>query len=243
MLRNWWPRPRICRGDVHVARIHRRSRRPHSPTFTSPAFAPVHVARIRPRSRRPHGWAFVQSGIFDIMHGRHIFDPDRHHRRSIRKRTHDYTLPGLYFVTFCTHDRQPLFGKIVDSSMVMNANGRIAHEHWHGIPGHYGHVEVHTFTIMPDHVHGVIELTDESCRTGIHPSGRQRPLGPAPGSLGSIIGSYRAGVAREMNRIWPAPIRRPWQRGYYDIIILNDRMLERINGYIRRHPTMVLPDH
>ena len=177
------------------------------------------------------------------MHGPHAFDPARHHRRSIRKRTHDYTLPGLYFVTFCTQDRHPWFGEITDGRMIMNANGRIAHAHWHGITGHYGHVEVHTFTIMPDHFHGVIELTDRPRKAAVQPSVHQRPLGPAPGSLGAIIGSYRAGIVREMNRLRPSPVQSFWQRGYHDIIIVNDRMLERINGYIRRHPTMVLPEH
>ena len=177
------------------------------------------------------------------MHGPRTFDPERHHRRSIRKRTHDYTSPGLYFVTFCTQDRQPWFGTTTNGRVVMNANGRIAHEHWRGIPGHYAHVEVHAFTIMPDHFHGVIELTDRPRRTGIQPSARQRPLGPVPGSLGAIVGSYRAGVVREMNRMRSSPVHGLWQRGYHDIIILTDQMLERINGYIRRHPTMVLPDH
>ena len=177
------------------------------------------------------------------MDGQRAYDPERHHRRSIRKRNHDYTSPGLYFVTFCTKDRKPWFGDLVDGKVFLNANGRIAYEHWYRMPGHHGHVNAHTFTIMPDHVHGVIELTDRPARKGVPPSLGQRPLGPAPGSLGAIIGSYRAGVVRDMNRSRATPVHSLWQRGYHDIIILNDRILERINGYILRHPTMVLPDH
>jgi putative transposase len=29
------------------------------------------------------------------------YDPDKHHRRSIRLRGYDYAAPGRYFVTIC----------------------------------------------------------------------------------------------------------------------------------------------
>lgn len=172
-----------------------------------------------------------------------VFDPDRHHRRSIRKRSHDYTSPGLYFVTFCTKDRHGWFGKVVAGRMILNTIGNIAHDHWHAISGHHAHVEVRTFTIMPDHIHGIIELTDWPRDVGTQQATGGSPMGPAPGSLGAIVGSYRAGIVREMNRIRPVPIRGLWQRGYHDIIIRNDRMSQRMVDYIHRHPTMALPEH
>lgn len=168
-----------------------------------------------------------------------VFDPSRHHRRTIRKRTHDYTSPGLYFVTFCTKDRHPWFGRIRKGRMELNTNGLVLYDHWHAMPGHHAHVEVHAFAIMPDHVHGIIELTDRPRFDRPRSMPGAQPNGPPPGSLGAIIGSLRSGVAREMNRVRPAPIRDLWQRGYHDIIILNDQMLGRMTRYIRRHPTMV----
>ena len=170
------------------------------------------------------------------------FDPARHHRRSIRKRTHDYTSPGLYFVTFCTHVRFPLFGHLVQEHVELNELGCIAYDHWNAIPGHYAHVALHAFTIMPDHIHGIIELLpgDRSHHRTV--ADGQRPLGPVAGSLGAIIGSYRAGVSREVGRKAARSIPRFWQRGYHDIIIQNLVMQERITRYILRHPTMLLPD-
>jgi putative transposase len=171
------------------------------------------------------------------------FDVARHHRRSIRKRTHDYTSPGLYFVTFCTHERYPLFGQLVQKQVELNEMGCFAYDHWNSIPGHHAHVVLHAFTIMPEHMHGIIELLpgDRSHHRSV--SDGQRPLGPVPGSLGAIVGSYRAGVSREINRM--VVQRRPliWQRGYHDIIIRNDVMLDRITRYIHRHPTMVRLEH
>jgi REP element-mobilizing transposase RayT len=173
------------------------------------------------------------------MYGPPIFDPQRHHRRSIRKRGYHYTSPGLYFVTFCTRERHGWFGKVAEGRMILNANGRTAYDHWLAIPSHYGHVAVHTFTIMPDHVHGIIELTlrPPGSIAGDAPGG---PAGPPKGSLGAIVGAYRAGVIREMNRIRPYNLRGVWQRGYHDIIIQNGRMSRRIQDYIARHPAMVI---
>jgi REP element-mobilizing transposase RayT len=173
--------------------------------------------------------------------GAPIFDHERHDRRSIRKRDHDYASPGLYFVTFCTKERHPWFGKVVDGKAWLNANGLIAYDHWHSIPGHYGHVEVRGFTIMPDHIHGIVELTHRPSTRTLELERGQRPTGPTPGSLGAIVGSYRAGLVREMNRVRRAPIRGLWQRGYHDVILRDDRMLAHITSYIQRHPAMLLP--
>ena len=41
------------------------------------------------------------------------YDPDIHHRRSIRLKGFDYSSNGAYFVTICTQDRANLFGEIV----------------------------------------------------------------------------------------------------------------------------------
>lgn len=167
------------------------------------------------------------------------FDPSRHHRRSIRLRGYDYTTPGYYFVTLCTNGRQPWFGEIAGEVMTLNADGRIAREDWLAIPNHYRHVGVHTFTIMPDHVHGIIELTRRPVPgKETHIIGRDSS-GPAKGSLGAIIGSYRAGVVRRMNVSRDTPIHDPWQRGYHDIIIRDARSLQHMREYIERHPHMV----
>jgi len=55
-------------------------------------------------------------------------NPERHHRRSIRLPGYDYTGPGAYFVTLCTHERAPLFGRVVDGETVLNEYGEIVRE-------------------------------------------------------------------------------------------------------------------
>jgi hypothetical protein len=38
------------------------------------------------------------------------FDPEKHHRRSIRLQGYDYSQSGAYFVTICVQGRICLFG-------------------------------------------------------------------------------------------------------------------------------------
>ena len=46
------------------------------------------------------------------MSERPKYNPQIHHRRSIRLKGYDYTQAGAYFITLCTHNRQPFFGSI-----------------------------------------------------------------------------------------------------------------------------------
>ncbi len=88
------------------------------------------------------------------------YDPESHHRRSIRLRGFDYTREGAYFVTICTRERACLFGEVVDGEMRMNEAGRTAQTVWHGLPDHYPNVELDAWVVMPNHVHGIVVLVD-----------------------------------------------------------------------------------
>ncbi len=86
------------------------------------------------------------------------YDPERHHRRSIRLPGYDYAQPGAYFVTICTHDGEPLFGDVIDGIMQLNRFGRIVQACWYDLPRHYPHVMLDAFVVMPNHVHMLIIL-------------------------------------------------------------------------------------
>nr|WP_315862938.1 transposase [Thermosynechococcus sp. NK55a] len=86
------------------------------------------------------------------------YDPERHHRRSIRLKGYDYTQPGAYFITICTHDRACLFGEVVEGQMRLNEAGHIAQQCWTDIPNHFPHIQLDEFIIMPNHVHGILVI-------------------------------------------------------------------------------------
>ncbi len=81
-------------------------------------------------------------------------------RQSIRLKGYDYSKAGLYFITICTHNRECLFGDIANGIMEINDVGKIANDCWLQIPQHFPNAVLHEHIIMPNHVHGIIELTD-----------------------------------------------------------------------------------
>jgi REP element-mobilizing transposase RayT len=87
------------------------------------------------------------------------YDPQKHHRRTIRLKGHDYTSPGAYFITICTHQRQCLFGKIVDGKMQLNEFGNWVDACWKRLPTHFSHLQLDRFVVMPNHIHGILVLT------------------------------------------------------------------------------------
>ena len=95
------------------------------------------------------------------------FDPKIHHRQSIRLKGYDYSQAGAYFVTMATWKRECLFGEIVDGetpkggAVVLNEFGRLVEKWWQQIPVHFPNVETLSFVIMPNHVHGIIVITED----------------------------------------------------------------------------------
>src|ERR1700690_560407 len=88
------------------------------------------------------------------------YDPEKHHRRSIRLKGYDYTSPGGYFITLVTQGRVCLFGEIVKGEMQYSERGQIAYEYWRSIPDHFHNTGLGAFAIMPNHVHGIIILKE-----------------------------------------------------------------------------------
>ena len=89
-----------------------------------------------------------------------------HHRRSIRLKGYDYTLPGAYFVTLVAWQRACLFGEITGDQMRLSPYGEIVRRAWSDLPRHYPHVILDEFILMPNHVHAIIVLVDKLDRGG-----------------------------------------------------------------------------
>ncbi|MCL4254481.1 MAG: hypothetical protein KJ043_11985 [Anaerolineae bacterium] len=139
-------------------------------------------------------------------------------RKSPRLKGHDYTQENAYFVTICTHQQKRLFGYIQDGVCNLSPLGKIAQSDWANIPSHYDHIMLDEFIIMPNHMHGIITLTQ---------SGKT--------SLGSIIGVYKSGVTRQARQLGYDIII--WHGRYHDRIIRNEAELFRIRAYILENPS------
>jgi REP element-mobilizing transposase RayT len=127
------------------------------------------------------------------------FDPKVHHRRSIRLKGYDYSQPGAYFVTTVAWGREMAFGEVSKGEMRLNHYGHIVRSAWFDLPHHYGNLELGAFVVMPNHVHGIIVLTDGQGRggsavpgQGVLPEGKGRGGSPVPGD-GALPDQERAG--------------------------------------------------
>ncbi len=185
------------------------------------------------------------------------YDPGKHHRRSIRLKGHDYSQAGMYYVTIIAHGRECLFGEVSGGEMQLNAAGKIVHWEWERLAQRFKFIELGTFVVMPNHTHGIIIIHDTVgvTRVGLTgaPSGTQvlhtnipeghegsplPPTGPAPASVGAIIGQLKSRITK---RLWKIPTLAGapiWQRNYYEHIIRNDDEANRIYNYILSNPSM-----
>jgi len=90
------------------------------------------------------------------------YNPDIHHRRSIRLRDYEYSQAGIYFVTICTQNRECLWGDVAGGQMRLNDAGRMVKQCWDEIPNHFPHVTLDTVAVMPNHVHGILTIDGTS---------------------------------------------------------------------------------
>ncbi|MGB9753481.1 transposase [Roseiflexus castenholzii] len=88
------------------------------------------------------------------------YDPQKHHRRSIRLKGYDYSQPGAYFITIVTQNRACLFGEVANGEMRLNEAGRMVHQEWANLPSRFPNLDLDAFIVMPNHIHGIIIITD-----------------------------------------------------------------------------------
>ena len=169
------------------------------------------------------------------------FCKERHHRRSIRLPGWDYTRPGAYFVTLCTQDRTHLFGRILDGVMQLSEWGETALRCWQAIPHHFSNTALDEFVIMPNHVHGILWIVNDVGARHAVPLREQFGI-PAPGSIPTVIRSYKSAVTRGINEMRGTAGAGVWQRNYWEHIIRDDVgarhavPLESIRNYIINNP-------
>jgi len=120
------------------------------------------------------------------------YDPDIHHRRSIRLPGYDYAAAGYYYVTICTHGREITMEHEQIEGVVSVA--------WQDLPGRFAGAGIDEFVVMANHVHGIVVF-----RAG-------------ESTLGDVMRAFKSISAIAANRVLGRAGRPFWQRGYFERI-------------------------
>jgi len=97
------------------------------------------------------------------------YDPDKHHRHSIRLREWDYAQPGAYFVTIVAYGRELLFGQVVDGEIRLSEFGEIVSNEWLASAGIRREIQSHAFVVMNNHIHGIVWIFADDDIVGDRP--------------------------------------------------------------------------
>ncbi|TRX20817.1 hypothetical protein FNW25_07425 [Flavobacterium franklandianum] len=166
-------------------------------------------------------------------------------RKRNRMLGYDYSQNNLYFVTICVHNKICCFGDVgtgrdlslqIDNQndidnpnhtirkMNLNEFGGIAENQWEWLANQYPYIVLYSFIVMPNHVHGVIEINsdlvmDKSIKIK---------------SLSELIGAYKTTSSKQIHLLGNKEFA--WQRSFHDYIIRDDAAYERICNYIETNP-------
>lgn len=152
---------------------------------------------------------------------------------STRLPGYDYSSCGVYAVTFCTKNRECFLSTITNGRITLLEPGKVVLDCWNALPDHFQTCELDTIVILPNHVHLILQIRDE---TG------QRPVSTIRHSLGSIIGALKSYSSKRIHELWhsDAPV---WQSRFYEHIIRSENSYDRIKEYFVSNPENWTRDH
>ncbi|MEO8147743.1 MAG: transposase [Bacteroidia bacterium] len=186
------------------------------------------------------------------------YNPQIHHRKSIRLKGYDYSQAGMYFITICCHEKICRFGHILNNEMILNDAGKMVETEWLDLPNRFTNIQLHEFIVMPNHFHGILQILDvqplqEGQPQGIAPTvnpennvgaplvGAQQPDGTNTNTPSKTVGDvmdafksittvvYIDGVKTSG---WERFNGKLWQRNYHEHIIRNEQSYHNIANYI-----------
>jgi len=144
-------------------------------------------------------------------------------RQSIRMKNYDYSIPGYYFITICTHNKVHRFGNITGGQMQLNHFGDIVLQQWNKLPGQYPNIQLDQFTLMPNHIHGIFQIIDFGITAG-----------EIVGAFKSLCVHYCLKWIQSNNPSFN--MGRLWQRNFWEHIVRDENELYQLREYIINNP-------
>lgn len=149
-------------------------------------------------------------------------------RKPIRLPEYDYSTPGAYFVTVCTHDKLCILSDIAvgeglaPPEIGLTAIGKCVEEQILSIPQRYPSITIDKYVIMPNHIHLLVSIRGDSGGAS-----------PSP----TLFDAVR--VLKSMTTRLSRPYLGGdllWQCSYYEHVIRGERDYLEIWEYIENNP-------
>lgn len=154
------------------------------------------------------------------------------HSMKRRHDTHDYSSRGIYHITMCVEGRKAVLGTLHGPDenhrkpyVKMSEVGQVVRARWESIPDHRPEIQVLAVQVMPDHLHGVLFVTEQM-----------------PCHLGKVISGFKAGVRKALKEHSEAEPRTTptaqlqWETGYQDTILKGAGQLRHMIDYVHANP-------
>lgn len=156
-------------------------------------------------------------------------------RKSPRLKCFDYSSVGAYFVTICVNNRMNILSEIQNTNVMVGEGlappeisidlkpcGKIAKEQLQALEMRYKNVIVDDFVIMPNHIHVIIFLNEQ---TG--------GASPSP-TLNDVICTFKSLTSRICKQQFG--IEKIFQRSFFEHIIRDKTDYETRKAYIYENP-------
>ncbi|QBC42895.1 transposase [Iodobacter fluviatilis] len=168
------------------------------------------------------------------------FKPSIHHRQSIRLQDYDYSQAGAYFITICTQGREYNLGVIENGAMLLSLVGECVCAAYHDLPKRFPNISLDAFTIMPNHLHGILVITPVGAPLAaplstIAPITSKVAASSAP-TVGEIMRAFKSLSAIAANRLLNRVGQPFWQRNYWEHVIRDENELNALREYIHHNP-------
>lgn len=158
-------------------------------------------------------------------------------KKQYRYKGYDYAQDGFYFVTICVKNREMFLGGAINGKIKLSEIGLAADKFWREIPNHFLFVKLDEYVVMPNHVHGIIIIENNTQNVGTQNFAflpeYQNKFGPQSKNLSSIIRGFKIGVTKYANN---NNLEFAWQSRFHDRIIRNENELNCIRQYIINNP-------
>lgn len=164
-------------------------------------------------------------------------------RKSPRLPGFDYRQAGAYFITVCVKNRHFLFGEVKRNEMILNEAGRMVEQWWGKLNTKFAQVETDYFTVMPNHIHGIISIVDTNQRVrtkeDFNWASQEGAHTGAP--LQEVIQWFKSMTTNDYIRGvrqsgWIPFSKKLWQRSFYEHVIRDEASLNRVREYIVNNP-------